>query len=116
MGRLRGRTVVLYDKVKTGVDHFNRPVYEDVPVEVENVLIGAPTAQEVIDTLNLTGKRVAYTLGIPKGDTHVWTDRRVELPEDFPSGEYRTFGYPAIGQEELVPLQWGKNVMVEKYE
>lgn len=116
MGRLTGRSIILYDKVKVGVDDFNRPIYTETPVTVENVLIGSPTPQEVVDTLNLTGKRAAYTLGIPKGDTHVWTDRRVELPADFPSGKYRTFGYPAIGQSELVPLQWGKNVMVEKYE
>ena len=79
MGRLSGRTVILYDKRQTGVDGFNRPIYEDVPITVDNVLIGIPSAQEVIDALNLTGKRAAYTLGIPKGDTHTWTDRKVEF-------------------------------------
>ena len=112
MGRLAGRTVILYDKVQTGVDSFNRPVYRDVPVTVENVLIGNPTAQEVIDTLNLTGKQAVYTLGIPKGDTHVWTDRKVQI-----FGEvFRTIGRPVRGQDELVPLQWSQNVMVERYE
>ena len=112
MGRLRGRTVILYDKVETGIDPFGRSVYEDVPIEVENVLIGNPTPQEVIDTLNLTGKRAAYTLGIPKGDTNVWTDRKVEF-----FGEvFHTFGVPAKGQDELIPLDWAQNVMVERYE
>ena len=82
MGRFSGRTVILYDKQQIGVDGFNRPVYEDVPVTVDNVLIGVPTAQEVTDTLNLTGKRAAYTLGIPKGDNHVWTDRKVGFRAD----------------------------------
>ena len=59
MGRLSGRTVILYDKRQTGVDGFNRPIYEDVPITVDNVLIGIPSAQEVIDALNLTGKRAA---------------------------------------------------------
>ena len=116
MGRLRGRTLILYDKVETGIDPFGRSVYEDVPIEVENVLIGNPTPQEVIDTLNLTGKRAAYTLGIPKGDTNVWTDRKVRLPDDFPAGKYRTIGFPASGQDELIPLDWSQNVMVERYE
>ena len=111
MGRFAGRTVILYDKVQTGVDGFNRPVYDDVPVTVENVLIGIPTAQEVIDTLNLTGKRAAYTLGIPKGDAHLWTDRKVE----FFGETFHTITYPVKGQEELVPLDWGQNVMVERY-
>ena len=116
MGRIRGRNIILYDKTQTGVDGFNRPIYTESPTVVENVLIGLPTPQEVIDTLNLTGKRVAYTLGIPKGDLHTWTDRRVELPADFPAGKYRTIGSPAVGQEELIPLAWGKNVQVERYE
>ena len=112
MGRLNGRTVILYDKVQTGVDSFNRPVYRDVPVTVENVLIGNPSAQEVIDTLNLTGKQVVYTLGIPKGDTHVWTDRKVQIFGEM----FRTIARPVRGQDELVPLQWSQNVMVERYE
>ena len=111
MGRLRGRTVILYDKVETGVDPFGRSVYEDVQIEVKNVLIGNPTPQEVIDTLNLTGKRAAYTLGIPKGDAHVWTDRKIEF-----FGEvFHTIAIPAKGQDELIPLDWSQNVMVERY-
>lgn len=112
MGHITGRTVTLYDKVKTSEDAFGRPVYTSVPVTVDNVLIGIPTAQEVIDALNLTGKRAAYTLGIPKGDTHVWTDRKVEF-----FGEvFHTIGFPVKGQEELIPLSWGQSVMVERYE
>lgn len=111
MGRLTGRSIILYDKVKAGVDDFNRPIYTEMPVTVENVLIGMPTTQEVIDTLNLTGKRAAYTLGIPKGDTHTWTDRKVEF-----FGEvFHTIAYPSKGQDELIPLYWGQNVMVERY-
>ena len=111
MGKISGRTVILYDKRQTGVDGFNRPIYEEVPITVDNVLIGIPSAQEVIDALNLTGKRAAYTLGIPKGDTHVWTDRKVEF-----FGEvFRTIAYPVRGQDELVPLYWSQNVMVERY-
>lgn len=112
MGRLNGRTVILYDKVQTGVDPFNRPVFEDVAVEVNNVLIGNPSAQEVIDTLNLTGKHAVYTLGIPKGDEHIWTDRKVQIFGEM----FRTISRPVRGQDELVPLQWSQNVMVERYE
>lgn len=114
--RIHGRTITLYNKVKTGEDGFGRPVYTESPITVENVLIGEPSGQEIIDTLNLTGKRAAYTLGIPKGDTHTWTDRRVELPSDFPAGKYRVIGMPTGGQEELIPLDWNKKAMVERYE
>lgn len=117
MGKPTGRTVILYDKIQTGVDPFGNPVYDETtPIEVENVLIGEPTDQEIIDTLNLHGKRTAYVLAIPKGDTHIWTDRQVKLPDDFPAGKYRVIGKPVGGQEELIPLSWNKKAQVEKYE
>lgn len=112
MGRITGRSIILYDKVKAGVDDFNRPIYTETPVTVENVLIAEPSGQEVVDALNLTGKRAAYTLGIPKGDTHVWTDRKVE----FFGETFRVIGKPVGGQEELIPLSWNKKAMVERYE
>ena len=109
---MRGVTIILYDKVQTGVDAFNRPVYEDVATTVDNVLIGEPTTEDVINELNLTGKHLAYTLAIPKGDMHEWNDRKVEF-----FGEvFRTYGEPTQGIEHLIPLSWNKKVKVERYE
>ncbi len=109
---MRGVTIILYDKVQTGVDAFNRPVYEDVATTVDNVLIGEPTTEDVINELNLTGKHLAYTLAIPKGDAHEWNDRKVEF-----FGEvFRTYGEPTQGIEHLIPLSWNKKVKVERYE
>lgn len=109
---MRGVTIILYNKVQTGVDAFNRPVYEDVATTVDNVLIGEPTTEDVINELNLTGKHLAYTLAIPKGDTHEWNDRKVEF-----FGEvFHTYGEPTQGIEHLIPLSWNKKVKVERYE
>ena len=108
---MRGISITLYDKTQIGIDDFNRPIYEDVPRTIENVLIGEPTTDQVIDELNLSGKRLAYTLAIPKGDTHEWTDRKVEF-----FGEvFRTFGKPTQGIDHLIPLNWNKKVKVERY-
>ena len=108
---MRGITITLYDKVQVGIDDFNRPIYEETPLSIENVLIGEPTTDQVIDELNLSGKRLAYTLAIPKGDTHEWTDRKVEF-----FGEvFRTFGKPTQGIDHLIPLSWNKKVKVERY-
>lgn len=112
MGKPRGITVTLWDKQKTGVDGFGKAVYQDVAVQVENVLIGEPSSDEITDTYNLTGKRLAYTLGIPKGDTHTWTDRKVSFFEK----TFRTFGEVTEGIEDLIPLSWNKKIKVEKYE
>lgn len=109
---MRGVTITLYDKTQTGVDGFGRPVYEDTAVTVDNVLIGEPTSEDVIDTLNLTGKHLAYTLAIPKGDTHTWTDRKVEFFGEM----FRTIGEPTQGIDHLIPLSWNKKVKVERYE
>lgn len=109
---MRGVTITLYNKVQTGVDAFNRPVYEDVATTVDNVLIGEPTTEDVINELNLTGKHLAYTLAIPKGDAHEWNDRKVEF-----FGEvFHTYGEPTQGIEHLIPLSWNKKVKVERYE
>lgn len=109
---MRGIDIVLYDKVQTGVDPFNHPVYEDVAETVSNVLVGEPSTQEIVDTVNLTGKVLAYTLAIPKGDTHTWTDRKVS----FFGETFRTIGAPTQGIEDLIPLSWNKKVRVERHE
>lgn len=107
-----GQSVILYEKTLKGVDDFNRELWEETPVEVENVFIGVPESNEVIGELQLTGRRIAYTLGIPKGDTHNWENATVE----FYGRKWRTFGVPVQGIPELMPFVWNKNVMVEAYE
>lgn len=109
---IKGMTVILVDKVKTGTDALNRPVYEEVEIPVENVLVGQPSTDDITSTLDLTGKKAVYTLGIPKGDTHNWKDRKVR----FFGRDWKTFGIPMQGIEANIPLSWGMNVMVEAYE
>ena len=108
---ITGRTVVLLEKQQTGVDAFNRPTYAEIPVEVENVLIAPLSDQEVLDTLNLTGRKAVYQLGIPKGDAHDWENQRVQ----FFGQTWQVIGIPTEGQDELIPLSWNKKVKVERY-
>lgn len=110
--RIKGISVTLYERTQTGIDAANRPIYEETPVTVDNVLVGAPTSDDVVNEFNLSGKRIAYTLGIPKGDTHDWTDRTVE----FWGSKFRTVGIPTQGIEENIPLDWNMKVQVEAYE
>jgi hypothetical protein len=109
---IKGITIQLYEKTETGRDAFNRPVYEEKAVDVDNVLVAQPTDQEVLDTVNLTGRKLAYVLGIPKGDQHEWTDCKV----GFFNNTFRVIGAPIMGIEEMVPLSWHKKVRVEAYE
>lgn len=109
---IKGIPVKLSVKTQTGIDGFNRPTYEVFQEVVENVLVGEPSAEDVVNELNLSGKRIAYTLAIPKGDTHVWEDTEVE----FFGRKFRTIGLPTEGIEENLPLSWNKKVKVERYE
>lgn len=112
MGRIKGITVTLIDKVKTGQDDFGHSVFEDREIEVENVLVTPTTTDDRVNQLNLTGKVADYTLGIPKGDNHDWEDKEVL----FFGQRWRTFGIPTEGIESLIPLDWNKKVTVERYD
>ncbi len=111
MTLIKGITVILFDKIETGKDGFNRPIYEEIPVEVENVLIAPTSETDIISQLNLTGKKAVYTLAIPKGDNHDWKDRKVQ----FFGETWRTFGFPIKGIDANIPLDWNMKVTVERY-
>ena len=109
---MRGVTVTLYEKTQTGVDGLNNPVYSVQPVQVENVLVGEPTTDDITSSISLYGKQLRYMLGLPKGDQHVWTDTEVEIW----GGRYRTFGMTIQGIEANVPTPWHHKVRVERCE
>lgn len=107
-----GTDIVLKTKREVGRDAFNEPIYEWDSEVVSNVLIGEPSPEEKLNELNMNGKSIAYTLGIPKGDTHDWEDQIVE----FFGQKFITYGIPVMGIEENIPLSWHKKVKVERYE
>ena len=111
MARIKGIPVTLINKIETGKDPFGNPIYEDAENLVDNVLISPTSSDDIVNQLNLTGKKAVYTLAIPKGDTNVWEDKEVR----FFGERWRVFGIPLEGIEELIPLDWNKKVMVERY-
>lgn len=108
---LKGISVTLYERTQGTADGFNRPTYTVTPVTVENVLVAPASEQEVLDSINLTGRKVVYTLGIPKGDNHDWEDVTVE----FWGEKFHTVGMPTSGIEAMIPLSWNTKVRVERY-
>ena len=74
-------------------------LYTDgIAENIENVLAGEPSSD---------GK--SYTLAIPKGDSHEWTDKIVE----FFGRKFRTVGFAEQGIEENIPLLWNKKIKAE---
>ncbi len=106
---ITGETVKLITQVQTGTDAFNAPVWTETSEYVDNVLIAPSSEAEILDTINLYGKRSVYTLGIPKTDAHDWTNQIVE----FWGKRWRTIGDPLRGMDHQIPLQWNTKVRVE---
>jgi len=109
---IHGIDVILYTTTQTSTDPFGQPVYTETAVTVHNVLVGEPAADDVISEMQMSGKRIQFTLGIPKGDGHDWKDKKVS----FFGRTFKTFGDVTEGIEDMVPLEWNKKIKVESYE
>ena len=109
---IQGIDVLLYETTQIGVDDFDAPIYDPNPTTVKNVLIIQPKSEEIAEQLNLTGKKVLYTLCIPKGDVHDWENKEVE----FFGQRFVTVGKTTQYIEELTPLSWNKQIKVAAYE
>lgn len=112
---IKGITVILTEKTQTGRDDYGRPIFSEQTHEVENVLVGEPSAEDIEKTESIYSRHAVYTLAIPKGDEHSWANAVVELPAPF-AGKYRTIGVPTAGIEANIPLLWNMKVQVERYE
>ena len=113
MASIKGITVKIIPQVQTGTDAFNAPIYTDGdPIEVDYVLVAPVGSQENLDVTNLYGKKAQYQLGIPKGDTHVWTAALVECD----GYRWHVFSLPQKGIDKMIPLRWNDKYYVERYE
>lgn len=115
---INGITVTLYVRTPkmTGnvqdVDEFGEPIYIETPTAVSNVLVTPSNNDAIVTDLQLYGKRSAYELCIPKGDTHDWTDSRVS----FFGKTFRTFATDVQWIGVNTPTKWNKKVKVERIE
>ncbi len=114
---MRGMDVTLIIKEQTGTDAFGSPVYSETQEVISDCLVGQPSSEDLISTMELTGKHISYVIGIPKGDTHDWTNTDVIIvnPRTGVAERFRTIGEPMTGIQANIPLRWGANIKVEKY-
>ncbi len=109
---IQGTTIQLVDKARVDSDPFGAPICSESLIEVDNVLVAQPVPSQINDMLNLYGKRLAYSIGIPKGDTHTWKEQDVII-----FGErYHVFTEVTKGIEANVPGPWHHVYGVERYE
>lgn len=74
---------------------------------VDNVLVGEPASS---DSAIGNCKVMTYTLAVPKGDLHDWTNKKVE----FFGKKFRTVGKEIQGIEANIPLCWHKKISLEE--
>lgn len=105
--------VILTNTIDTGRrDKTNRPILEEVEILVSGCLYAPVSAEDVVNTLNLTGKKAVYQIAIPKGDKNNWNNAKVQ----FDGMTFRTIGIPEEGIEANIPLKWNRKIKVEVYE
>ena len=109
---MKGTTVKLAVKTQVGTDPFGAPIYSMIWEDVPDVLVGQPSTDDVAASTYLYGKKIEYMLGIPKGDIHDWVDAEIIIWGQ----PYKSFGYPITGEQANIPLRWGQNVRVERYD
>lgn len=112
MSRLKGITVTLLGETVKGKDPFGKEIIEESAINIENVLVAPATTDDIKNQLNIDGKKIEYTLAIPKNDTNDWTDKKVI----FFGQTWHTVGIPLEGISDLIPLEWNRKVTVERYE
>ena len=109
---LYGIEIEILVKTQTGVDAFNRPTFSEDWETVEDVLVSPASTDDVVNEMSMSGKRINYTMAIPKGDAHEWTNTLVRFWGD----TFQTVGIPTEGIEANIPLRWNKKVSVARYE
>ena len=112
MALIKGITVTLFEKIKTGTDGFNHSTYDIKPIQVNNVLVAPTNASDIPSSTKTDKRKAVYQLAIPKGDNHNWDNADVE----FFGARWHTVGLPIEGIESNIPLDWNKKVTVERYE
>lgn len=113
---MRGISVTLHETVQTGEDAFGVPIFSENQVTVDDVLVGEPTTDDIATSTALYQKSIRYMLGIPKGDTHDWMDKKVSWTDAYGITHVcKTFGYPITGIEANIPTRWHMKVRCEDY-
>lgn len=110
---LKGETVILWKPKSSEVDSFGTEIVTEFEkVAVEDVLITPGASAEILDSTDLEGHVIQYTLHIPKTDGHDWTHGKVTIR----GKDYRTIGEARYYTEANVPLRWNGEIGVERYE
>ena len=108
---MKTMTVQLAVKTEGAPDPFGMPTETEQLIDVPGCLVGQPSSDDIAQAMEMYGKKIAYVVGVPKGDVNSWVDTDVIIWGE----RFRTIGYPETGIQGNIPLKWGQNVKVERY-
>lgn len=108
---IKGITVTLYERTANGVDAFNHQLWAETATTVDNVVVAPVSSEDIVNELSLSGKQLVYYLMIPKGDTHTWTDRKV----NFFGENWHVYDFAEKWIPDNVPGAWNARYKVERY-
>ena len=108
---MKTMTVQLAVKTEGAPNPFGMPTETEQLIDVPGCLVGQPSTDDIAQTMEMYGKKIAYVVGVPKGDVNSWVDTDVIIWGE----RFRTIGYPETGIQGNIPLKWGQNVKVERY-
>ena len=111
---ISGATVTVITPGEATVDRLGNNVPgEPTSVDVADVLIGAPTTDDM-EAARAEGVTLAYTLHFPKGFTASLRGCTVMLPEPWANEKgYRVHGDPRPYMDTNTPTRWNRPVNVE---
>lgn len=108
---MRGETIIVERRVKTGVDEGNNPIYETELEQVSNVLVGPPNGKNATDSNRPDGVQIDADLYFPRryagaplqGQSIIVRERR-----------YRVVGDPLPIDGGMTPTDWNMTVPVTR--
>lgn len=110
---MRGETVTVIRRVEAGVDEGNDPVYEDVPEDVGNVLVGPASGSNSGDSTRPDGVQVDATLYFPRS----YPGGSVRGCDVLVRGDlYHVVGDPFPVDGGMAPTAWNMAVDVTRSE
>ena len=108
MTLLKGEPVTIYTPTIT-YDENKDEVVTWTETELDNVLFGKPSTEQVDETMRLYGVHAQYSLGIPKEYTDSLRGCKVYRPRD--ERMYVIAGDPMPLPPEICPTPWNREAI-----
>ncbi|NEG54756.1 hypothetical protein [Bifidobacterium platyrrhinorum] len=107
---MRGETVTVLRRVRTGVDEGNNPVYEWERETIENVLVDSPATSDADDSNRPDGMRVDAVFRFPRSYAGGPLDGcRIVIRGD-EENPYHVVGHPIPVDGGMTPTAWNMSV------